>query len=80
MSVELTRSFFLWCAVVNYGVLLVWFLVFVFAHDGIQRIHGRWFHLSGDQFDALHYAGMAIFKIGIILLNLVPFVVLSVLG
>ncbi len=80
MSVELTRSFFLWCAVVNYGVLLVWFLVFVFAHDGVQRIHGRWFHLSGDQFDALHYAGMAIFKIGIILLNLVPFVVLSVLG
>lgn len=80
MSVELTRSFFLWCAVVNYGILLVWFLVFVFAHDGIQRIHGRWFHLSGNQFDALHYAGMAIFKIGIILLNLVPFVVLCVLG
>jgi hypothetical protein len=80
MSIEVTRSFLLWCTVINYGILLVWFLVFVFAHDSIQRIHGRWFRLSGEQFDALHYAGMSILKIGIILLNLVPFVVLSVIG
>ena len=79
MSVEVIRSFLLWCTVINYGILLVWFLVFVFAHDRIQRIHGRWFRLSDDQFDALHYAGMAVLKIGIILLNLVPFVVLSIL-
>jgi len=80
MSIEVTRNFLLWSTVINYGILLVWFLVFVFAHDSIQRIHGRWFRLSGEQFDALHYAGMSILKIGIILLNLVPFVVLSVIG
>ena len=80
MSIEVTRGFLLWCTVINYGVLLVWFLLFVFAHDWIQRIHGRWFRLSADQFDALHYAGMTIFKIGIILFNLVPFVVLFIVG
>jgi hypothetical protein len=79
MTIELTQ-FFLWCTVINYGVLLMWFLAFVLAHDWIQRIHGRWFRLSGDQFDGLHYAGMSIFKIGIMLFNLVPFVVLSILG
>jgi ABC-type branched-subunit amino acid transport system permease subunit len=77
---EVTRNFLLWSTVINYGVLLVWFLVFVVAHDWIQRIHGRWFRLSRDQFDALHYAGMSIFKIGILLFNLVPFVVLSIHG
>jgi hypothetical protein len=80
MPIEVTRTFLLWCTVIDYGVLLVWFLVFVFAHDWIQRIHGRWFRLSLDQFDTLHYAGMSVFKIGIILFNLVPFVVLSILG
>ena len=79
MTIEVTRSFLLWCAVINYGVLLVWFLIFVFAHDWMLHIHDRWFRLSRDQFDALHYAGMSIFKIGIILFNLVPFVVLSIL-
>ena len=79
MTVEVTRSFLLWCAVIDYGILLVWFLVFVFAYDWIQRIHGRWFHLSHAQFDTLHYAGMSIFKMGIMLFNLVPFLVLSIL-
>jgi Family of unknown function (DUF6868) len=80
MTIEVARAFLLWCTVINYGVLLMWFLVFAFAHDGIQRIHSRWFRLSREQFDALHYVGMSIFKIGIILLNLVPLVVLSILG
>jgi hypothetical protein len=80
MSIEVTRNFLLWCTVINYGILMVWFLFFVFAHDWILRIHGRWFRLSNDQFDALHYAGMAIFKVGIMLFNLVPFVVLSIVA
>lgn len=80
MSIEVARNFLLWCTVINYGILLVWFLFFVFAHDSIQRIHGRWFRLSGDQFDALHYGGMTIFKVGIILFNLVPLVVLFIVS
>jgi hypothetical protein len=80
MPIEVFRNFLLWCTVINYGVLLAWFMVFVFAHDWIQRIHGRWFRLSREQFDALHYAGMSIFKIGIILFNLAPFAALSILG
>jgi len=79
MSIEATRTFLLWCTVIDYGVLLVWFLVFVFAHDWILRLHGRWFRLSPDQFDALHYAGMSTLKIGIMLFNLVPFIALPVL-
>ena len=80
MTIEVTRNFLLWCAVINYAVLVMWFLLFVFAHDWMLNIHVRWFRLSRDQFDVLNYAGMSIFKIGIILFNLVPFVVLSFLG
>ena len=80
MSIELIRNFLLWSTIVNYGILLVWFLVFVFAHDWLRHVHGRWFHLSDEQFDALHYMGMAIYKIGILLFNLAPFLVLTFLG
>jgi hypothetical protein len=55
MSIEVTRHFFLWCTIINYGILLVWFLVFAHGHDWIQRLHGRWFRLSSDQFDAIHF-------------------------
>ena len=68
-----------WCAVVNYGILLVWFLVFVAAHDWMYRLHGRWFRLSPERFDSIHYAGMALHKIGVLLFMLVPCAVLWIL-
>jgi hypothetical protein len=76
MAIDIVRKTLLWCAAINYGILLVWFLFFVLAHDWIYLFHSRWFHLSIDQFDMLHYAGMSIFKIGILLLNLVPYIAL----
>ena len=33
MSLGMVRKALLWCAVINYGVLLVWFLFFLLAHD-----------------------------------------------
>ena len=80
MSIEVTCNLLLWSTVINWGILLVWFLFFALAHDWIQRTHGRWFRLSGDQFDAIHYAVMGIFKIGIILFNLVPYIVLCIVA
>jgi hypothetical protein len=79
MTIEMTRRALLWCAVINYGILLVWFLFFVLAHDWMYLLHSRWFRLSVEQFDMLHYAGMSIFKIGILLLNLVPCIALHIM-
>jgi len=70
------KDVLLWCLGINYGVLLIWFGAFVFAHGWMYRLHTRWFKLSVEIFDALHYAGMSVYKIGIILLNLVPLVAL----
>ena len=36
--------------------------------------------MSAEQFDAIHYAGMAMYKIGILLVNLVPYVALRIVG
>ena len=80
MSIEAARDFLLWCTVINYAVLLVWFLFFIFLHDWIYRLHIRWFRLSVEQFDTLHYGGMAIYKVGILLLNLVPYVALLIVS
>jgi len=76
MSIEMVRKALLCCAVINYGILLVWFSFFVLADDRMYLLHSRWFRLSVEQFDMLHYAGMSIFKLGIILLNVVPYIAL----
>ena len=80
MSMETAQQFLLWCMVVNYGVLLFWFLALRLAHAWIFRLHGRWFRLSQEHFDAVHYGGMAVYKIGVLLLNVAPYAALIIVG
>ena len=39
MEPHLLKAVLLWCLGINYAVLLIWFGVFVFAHDAIHRLH-----------------------------------------
>ena len=36
-------DFLLWCTILNYLVLLLWFVAFSLAHDWMFKLHGRWF-------------------------------------
>lgn len=74
------KQFLLWNLLFNYTILLVWFGVFRIWHDGLLRLHRRWFELSATQFDAIHYAGMAVYKIFVLLFNLAPLMALYLLN
>jgi hypothetical protein len=76
MSLDTARTFFLWCSVINYGLLLAWFGLVTIGRESMYRLWGRWFALPREQFDVLNFAGMSLYKIGIILFNLVPCIAL----
>ena len=76
MSIGDLKYFLLWSTAINYAVLIVWFVVFVYARDWLYRAHSRWFKFPTETFDALNYAGIAVYKIGILLLNVVPLIAL----
>lgn len=78
MTIEVIRDVLAWCAVINIGLLLWWVLLFTLAHDWTYRYHCKWFKLSVETFDAIHYGGMGLFKLGIFLFNLVPYLVLRI--
>jgi hypothetical protein len=80
MTVNALKEFLLWSTAINYGVLFLWFGVFVFAHNWLYRMHTRWFKLSVETFDALNYVGVSIYKIGVVLINLVPLIVLYIIS
>lgn len=79
MSLSEIRDFLLLCTLINYGILLIWFFVFSSMHGWLYKLHGRWFKLSTEQFDAIHYAGMAVHKIGVMVFNLAPLLALAIL-
>lgn len=79
MDLSLLQTFLAWCAGIHYALLLLWFGVFTLAHDWLYRMHTRWFKLSPERFDELNYAGVAIYKIGVILFFVVPLVAVTVM-
>ena len=80
MSIDVLRNFFLWCAVINYSVLMVWVVLLMSPHDWLYRLWGKWFHLTAQQFDVINFGGIALYKLGILLFNLVPYLALRIVG
>jgi len=79
MNTEILKRTLAWSAAINYVILITWFVAFFAAHDWLFSLHGRFgFRLSAEQFDFAHYLGMAIYKLGIMLFNLVPYLALRV--
>ncbi|HEY5701995.1 MAG TPA: hypothetical protein VIV20_00825 [Gammaproteobacteria bacterium] len=79
MQIEILRDLLAWCALTNIILYLWWVLTFIYAHDWMFRFHSRWFNLTQDRFDSIHYAGIAFYKILIIFFNLIPYLVLRIL-
>ena len=74
MDVQWLLKVLLWCTVINYAVLLIWFAALVFAGNFLFRLHSRWFGLTIEKFNLMMYGSMAVYKIGVLLLNLVPLI------
>jgi hypothetical protein len=80
MSIEVVRGALLWCVIINFGLLAVWSLLFVLPHEWLYRLWRRWFRLSTEQFDTVNFAGIVLYKVGILLFNLVPYIALRIVA
>ena len=76
MTIDEIKQVLLWCVGINYAVLILWFLVFLYAHDWLYRVHSRWFRLSVENFDIFNYLAIAIYKIVVVVFFLVPLIAL----
>lgn len=79
MTLELLRAILGWSAIINMGILLGWFLLILFAHDWLFQLHSKFYKLSEEHFDTLHYAGILFYKIMIWLLFLAPYLALRII-
>jgi len=75
MNIITLQNALLWCAVINYGALVLWVLLYLFAGDCVYRI-GKLYRLPREQFDALQVGGIMAYKLVIIFFALVPYIVL----
>lgn len=80
MNVQTIRKALLWCTVINYLLVIVWFLMAWLGHDWMYDLNRTWSRISVEEFDAINYGGIALYKLGVLLFNLVPCIALYIVG
>ena len=80
MAIETLTAFFMWSTIINFGLLSFSSLMCIFVGGRIYRIHSKWFPISREAFNVAIYSFLGLYKILIIIFNLVPYIVLLIIG
>ncbi len=80
MDIQTVTTFFMWCTIINGGLLIVWSGFSVFAPDRVYGTQSRWFPIRRDIFDVVLYSFIGLFKILFLVFNLVPYLALLIVG
>lgn len=80
MTIEILRAILGWTAAINIGLLLWWFLVITVARDWVYRLHGKFFTISEEHFNVLHYTGMMLLKLGTLMFFIAPYFALCIVA
>ena len=80
MDLHAVRSFFMWCTIMNGGLLILSSLVLLCGGDRVYRIHRRWFPLGREAFSVARYCFVGFMKVLFLMFNLVPYLALVLIG
>lgn len=80
MTAETFRHFLGWCAVINYAMLLLWFVLHITIHGVLVRMCERFFNVGAEKYDSISLKAMFIFKLSIWMFNITPYLALRLMG
>jgi len=79
MDIQMLTRFFMWCTILNMGLLVLASLILAFAGDFVYRMHGKWFPMPRGTFNVVLYAFIGMYKIIVFVFNVVPWIALIII-
>jgi hypothetical protein len=80
MDVKTFTSFFMWCTIINGGLLLIWTLAHLLVPDLVYKTQKTFFPMTKETFTVVFYSFIGLFKIFFLIFNLVPFLALLIIS
>jgi hypothetical protein len=78
MDLATLRTFLLHCTAINFGILALWGVLMLLPHDWMRHLWTR--RIPAEQFEAISFAGILLYKILFLIFNVVPYVALLMVG
>lgn len=80
MDIQTLTTFFMWCTIINGGLLVLWTIICIVAPDLVYRTQRIWFPIPRKTFDVIIYSFLGLFKIFVLFFNVAPYVALLIVG
>ena len=80
MDIETLTTFFMWCTIINGGIFLLWTVFLLGTPELVYRIQNFWFPIPRETYNVVIYSFLGLFKIFLLIFNVVPFVALLIIG
>ena len=80
MDIQTLTTFFMWCTILNGGLLVLWTAMLILAPNWVYRTQSKWFPISRETFDIVIYSFLGVFKIVFLFFNVVPYIALLIVG
>ena len=79
MDIMQLEAFLLWCFIINYSILFIWFFMMAVAKDFIYNMRIKWFDISREKFNSINYMWMGFYKLAIFIFNLAPYIAMQMI-
>ena len=80
MDIQTLTVFFMWCSIINFGLLLFLGLIFLLAPNLTYKLQSMFVPISRETFYVVFYSFMGFFKVIVLVFNVVPWIVLEIIA
>jgi len=80
MDIQTLTDFFMWCTIINGGLLVLWTTMFLFAPELVYSTQSKWIPIPRETFNVVMYSFLGLFKIVFLAFNAVPYVALLIVA
>jgi len=80
MDLQTLSTFFMWCTIINGGLLISWVLCQMIIPNLLFKTQVAFFPMAKEKFIPIFYIFLGVYKIFFIVFNVVPFVVLLIMA
>ncbi|MDY6881573.1 MAG: hypothetical protein V2J25_05225 [Desulfatiglans sp.] len=80
MGIPTLTAFFMWCTIINGGMLILWTGFCLFAPKLVYRTQSKFFPISEDTFHVIIYSFLGLFNVVFLVFNVVPWIALLIIG
>lgn len=80
MDIQTLTSFFMWCSIINIGMLFFLALIYMLAPNLVFQLQSKFIPISRETFDIVFYSFIGFFKVVVLVFNVVPWIALLIIG